>query len=97
MVLSHSRYSYNEIVLNQSVSTFIRCHIHAFEYFGGVPEVIKIDNLKAGVITPSFYEPVIQYQYAEFLSHYGSSPVTARINRGQDKGKSRIRHKVCKE
>jgi transposase len=87
MVLSHSRYSYNEIVLNQSVSIFITCHIHGFEYFGGVPEVVKIDNLKAGVITPSFYEPVIQHQYAEFLSHYGSSPVTARINRGQDKGK----------
>ena len=60
MVLSHSRYSYNETVLNQSVGTFIRCHIHAFEYFRGVPEVVKIDNLKAGVITPSFYEPVIQ-------------------------------------
>jgi transposase len=87
MVLSHSRYSYHEVVLDQSVSTFIGCHIHAFEYFSGVPQVVKLDNLKAGVITPDFYEPVIQHQYGEFLMHYGSSPITARIKRGQDKGK----------
>lgn len=87
MILSHSRYSWSEVVLDQSVSTFIRCHIHAFEYFQGVPATVKIDNLKAGVITPSFYEPIIQHQYACFLEHYGSTPVTARIRRGQDKGK----------
>lgn len=87
MILSHSRYAYYERVLDQSVDTFIRCHIHAFEYFGGVPFTVKIDNLKAGVITPSFYEPVIQHQYGEFLDHYRSSPITARIARGQDKGK----------
>jgi len=87
MILSHSRYSYSEVVLDQSVSTFIRCHIHSFEYFGGVPATVKIDNLKAGVIVPSFFEPIIQHQYASFLDHYGSTPITARICRGQDKGK----------
>lgn len=87
MVLSHSRYSYSVVTLDQSVKTFIRCHILAFEFFGGVPAVVKLDNLKAGVITPSFFEPVIQHQYAAFLEHYGSSPITARIGRGQDKGK----------
>ena len=87
MVLSHSRYGYFELVLDQSVKTFIRCHLHGFEFFGGVPETVKIDNLKAGVITPNFYEPVIQHQYAEFLAHYDSLPITARPRRGQDKGK----------
>ena len=87
MVLSHSRYSYHCLVTDQSVSTFINCHIHAFEYFSGVPYTVKIDNLKAGVITPNFYEPVIQRQYAEFLEYYQSAPITARIRRGQDKGK----------
>jgi transposase len=87
MVLSNSRYSYNCNVTDQSVSSFINCHIHAFEYFGGVPQTIKIDNLKAGVITPNFYEATIQRQYAEFLQYYNSYPITARIRRGQDKGK----------
>lgn len=87
MVLSHSRYSYNCLVTEQSVHSFIRCHIKAFEYFGAVPHTVKIDNLKAGVITPNFYEPTIQIQYAEFLKHYNCAPITARVRRGQDKGK----------
>ena len=87
MVLSHSRYSYNCLVTDQSVDSFIRCHIKAFEYFGAVPHTVKIDNLKAGVITPNFYEPTIQIQYAEFLKHYNCAPITARVRRGQDKGK----------
>ena len=44
MVLSHSRYSFYVVVLDQSVKTFIWCHILAFEYFGGVPAVIKLDS-----------------------------------------------------
>jgi len=87
MVLSHSRYSYNCLVTNQNVDSFIRCHIKSFEYFGAVPLTVKIDNLKAGVITPNFYEPTIQVQYAEFLKHYNCAPITARVRRGQDKGK----------
>jgi transposase len=87
MVLSHSRYSYHCLVTNQSVDSFINCHIKAFEYFGAVPHTAKIDNLKAGVITPNFYEPTIQVQYAEFLKHYNCAPITARVRRGQDKGK----------
>lgn len=87
MVLSYSRYSYNCLVTDQSVDSFIRCHIKSFEYFGAVPQTTKIDNLKAGVITPNFYEPTIQQQYAQFLEHYNSAPITARVRRGQDKGK----------
>lgn len=87
MVLSHSRYSYHCLVTNQSVESFINCHIKCFEYFGAVPHTTKIDNLKAGVITPNFYEPTIQSQYAEFLEYYQCAPITARVRRGQDKGK----------
>lgn len=87
MVLSHSRYTYHCLVTDQSISSFILCHINAFEYFGGVPLTVKIDNLKAGVSIPNFYEPTIQRQYAMFLEYYGSAPITARIRRGQDKGK----------
>ena len=87
MVLSHSQYSYHCLVTNQNVSTFIQCHIQSFEFFGGVPQTVKIDNLKAGVDIPNFYEATIQQQYAEFLNYYKCYPITCRIRRGQDKGK----------
>ena len=87
MVLSHSRYAYFRAVLDQRVLTFIDCHRHAFEFFTGVPASVKIDNLKAGVVRPDFYDPLIQQQYANFLTHYQCQPITARVRRPQDKGK----------
>jgi transposase len=87
MQLSYSRHAFYQIVTNQTTATFIQCHTHAFEFFTGVPKTVKIDNLKAAVLEANFYEPVIQEQYSQFLSHYGSAPITARIRRGQDKGK----------
>lgn len=87
MVLSHSRYGYYRLVTTQKISAFIECHYKAFEYFGGVPKTVKLDNLKAGVITPDFYEPVLQEQYAEFLSYYSCAGIACRVRRPQDKGK----------
>jgi len=87
ITLSFSRLKYVEAVTSQTVQSFLTSHIHAFEYFGGVPKTVKIDNLKAGVIFPSFYEPKIQTQYADFLQYYDSMPITARVRRPQDKGK----------
>lgn len=87
MVLSHSRYAYYHLVTTQRVSEFLDCHIKAFEYFGGVPRTVKLDNLKAGVTTPDLYEPLLQEQYAGFLSYYGSAGIACRPRRPQAKGK----------
>ena len=87
MTLSYSRYAYYQVVTDQKTSTFIQCHINAFEYFKGAPKVVKIDNLKAAVLEANFYEPLIQQQYMEFLKYYQSAPITARVRRPQDKGK----------
>jgi len=67
MRLSHSRYDYYQKVYDQKVETFIACHINAFEFFGGVPEYVKIDNLKAAILKANFYEPVYQLMYKHFL------------------------------
>ena len=86
-VLSYSRYAYYEMVTDQRVETFIGCHERAFRFFGGVPRVVRIDNLKAGVLEVNFYEPIYQHDYHHFLAHYGTSGITCRVRRGQDKGK----------
>ena len=48
--LSYSRHKYVEFVFRQDQQSFVRSHINMFEFFGGVPEQILLDNLKAGVI-----------------------------------------------
>ena len=50
--LPFSRYSYVEPALDMKQGTWLRCHVHAFEFFGGGAPVIVPDNLKAGVARP---------------------------------------------
>lgn len=49
LVLSHSRKAYSEVVYRQTTDNFIAIIENAFEYFGGVPKRLLIDNLKAAV------------------------------------------------
>lgn len=97
MSLSYSRYMYVEITLDQSVKTFINCHIHAFRFFGGVPETVKIDNLKAAIVEADFYEPTVQRTYAAFADHYGFLPNPCRVYTPTDKGKVESNVKYVKE
>lgn len=69
--LRHSRKAYRQKVFNQDQKTFFKCHIYAFEYFGGVPEKVVPDNLKAAVIKASFHDPVINRVYQKLAEHYG--------------------------
>lgn len=87
MRLSYSRFDYYEKVYDQKVETFIHCHVNAFEAFKGVPEVVKIDNLKAAILEANFYGPVYQKMYREFAEHYGFKPLPCRIYHPNDKGK----------
>ena len=87
MTLSYSRYMYVQIVFDQRVQTFINCHKNAFKYFCGVPETVKIDNLKAAILEADFYEPTIQKDYAAFAAYYGFLAPPYRVYTPTDKGK----------
>ena len=71
MVLSWSRHLYAELVFDQRIATWLLCHRHAFDAFGGVPARIVPDNLKAAVVRASFSAPVAQRSYRECAEHYG--------------------------
>ena len=45
MVLCHSRMMYVEFTVSQTMEHFLACHQHAFEFFGGVPQTVMVDNL----------------------------------------------------
>ena len=87
MRLSYSRLDYYEVVFDQKVETFIQCHENAFRFFGGIPRVVKIDNLKAGILEAHFYEPIHQRLYKQFADHYGFYALPCRVRQPQEKGK----------
>jgi transposase len=70
MVLSHSRHMYAQLVHDQTVETWLQCHVRAFEYFGGVPERIVLDNLKAAIVKNCFEDLTVQRSYRELAEHY---------------------------
>ncbi len=71
LVLSWSRHLYAELVYDQRVATWLLCHRHAFECWGGCPRTIVLDNLKAAILHASVHEPVVQRSYRECAEHYG--------------------------
>ncbi len=87
MRLSYSRLDYYEVVFKQTRETWIQCHINAFNYFAGSPKLIKLDNLKAGVLDANFYELVYQKEYKRMADHYGILLFPCRVYQPQEKGK----------
>jgi len=69
--LRHSRMVYREIVLDQTIQTFLMGHIHAFEYFNGVPKHCIMDNLKAAVTRSTIDNDMVNRSYQELAEHYG--------------------------
>jgi len=87
MLLSWSRHQYVEFVFDQKVETWLTCHRHAFEYFGGVPERVVIDNLKAAIVKAVKDDPAIQASYQECALHYGFRVAPCRVRTPEHKGK----------
>jgi transposase len=71
LVLGYSRHCYAELVFDQRVETWLLLHQHAFEFLGGVPERVVLDNLKAAIVHASVHDPVVQRAYRECAQHYG--------------------------
>ncbi|MBR1385053.1 MAG: transposase, partial [Ruminococcus sp.] len=45
-----SSYLYVEACTDMKQENWLMCHVHAYEYFGGVTRVLVPDNLKTGVV-----------------------------------------------
>jgi transposase len=69
--LRHSRRAWREPCFDQQGPTFFVCHIHAFEFFGGVTDRAMPDNLKAAVLRASFQDPMVNRAYRALAEHYG--------------------------
>lgn len=88
MTLGWSRAMYLEFTVSAKSTSWLRCHIHAFHYLGGVVDVILHDNLKTAVVDrPS--RDVIHWnrRYLDFAEYYGFTPRACQPYRPQTKGK----------
>jgi len=85
--LGASSFTYAEVFPDQTSRSWIMAHIRAFEFIGGVPEVLVPDNLKTGVIKADFFEPSLHQAYLELANYYGTTILPARVARPRDKSK----------
>jgi transposase len=83
-----SRVCYLEFTISADAAWWLRCHVHAFRYFGGVPRVVLHDNLKTAVLERGA-EGTIRWnpRYLDFGDYYGFAPQACRPYRAQTKGK----------
>ena len=92
--LRHSRKAYRERVFREDQDTFFACHIHAFEYFGGVAQKVVPDNLKAAIVAASFEDPLVNRAYHDLARHYGFLISAVRALQSPTEGRRRERREV---
>ena len=89
-VLGASSYTYAEATWSQSLPDWIGSHVRAFEFYGGLPEVVVPDNLKSAVSKACRYDPDLNPTYQQLAEHYGVAIVPARPYKPQDKSKAEV-------
>jgi transposase len=87
MVLSFSRAVYARFTLDQTLESFLRGHVSAFEYFSGVSRTILYDNLKSVVLERVGDHVRFHPHLLEFAGHYHFAPKPCAPYRGNEKGK----------
>ena len=89
-VLGASSLTYACASWSQGLADWVRCHVNALAYFGGVTQLLVSDNLKSGVTRACFYEPTVNRTYAEMAAHYGTAILPARPYKPRDKAKVEV-------
>ena len=88
MVLCYSRMLYVEFTVSQTMEHFLACHQHAFEFFGGIPQKVMVDNLKSAVLKRALGEaPVFNPKYLDFAMHNGFTITPCNVGKGNEKGR----------
>ena len=87
MTLGWSRMLYVEFTVTTDAAAWLRGHLHAFHYFGGVPAEVLHDNLKTAVLSRQGGHVQWHPRYLDFASYYGFTPRACQPYRAQTKGK----------
>lgn len=86
-VLGASGYTFVHATSSQSTKDFILSHVMAFQFYGGISNILLPDNLKAAVISNKKGVVRLNDSYADMGRHYGVAIQPARPYKPQDKSK----------
>ena len=87
-VMGASSYTYAEATWTQKLFDWVTSHVNAFQYFGGVPEILAPDNLKSAVGKPCRYEPKINERDQHMAQYFDTAIIPARPYKPKDKAKA---------
>lgn len=87
MVLSFSRKLFARFYLSSAMASFLRGHVDACAYFGGVARTHLYDNLKSAVLER--VDDAIRFHptHLQLASHYRFKPKPCNVARGNEKGR----------
>lgn len=85
-VMTYSQYAYVEAFINEKQQSWIKAHVHMYEFFGGVARILVPDNCKTAVSHDSgWYSQQLNAVYHEMAEHYSTAIIPARVRKPKDK------------
>lgn len=85
-----SSFTFTRAYRSQAQRHWLAGHVAAFEFLGGVPEIVVPDNTKTAITHPSRYDPDVNIAYADLARHYSVAVVPARVRKPKDKPKVEV-------
>jgi len=87
MVLSYSRAVFALFTVDQTLESFLRGHVDAFQTWPGVPRTLVYDNLRSAVLERAGTAIRFHPRLLELAGHYHFAPRPCTPGRGNEKGK----------
>jgi len=84
-ILCFSQLLYIRATADEKQQSFLESVGKSFEFFGGVPATIAVDNAKAQVTNAHRYDADINPEFFKFANHYGVAPLAMRPGSPKDK------------
>ncbi|MGH8263930.1 MAG: IS21 family transposase [Steroidobacteraceae bacterium] len=87
MVLSYSRAVFALFTVDQTLESFLRGHVEAFQTWPGIPRTLVYDNLRSAVLERAGTAIRFHPRLLELAGHYHFAPRPCTPGRGNEKGK----------
>jgi len=74
--------------VSQTMEHFWACHQHAFDFFGGIPHTVMVDNRTSAVLKRAVGDaPVLNPTSLDFATHHGFPIAPCNVGKGNEKGR----------